>query len=41
VNGKIIKKPKISVTNPGIIRRRAANAIEAPEIISYVGAYYC
>ena len=38
--GNMIKNPKISVANPGIIRRRAANAIAAPEIISYVGASF-
>ena len=34
VIGKIIKNPKTSVTNPGIIKSKAAKAIAAPEIIS-------
>ena len=34
VIGKIIKKPKTSVANPGIIKSNAAKAIAAPEIIS-------
>ena len=33
VIGKIIKNPKISVANPGIIKSKAAIAIAAPEII--------
>ena len=32
--GKMIKKPRVSVANPGIINNRAPNAIPAPEIIS-------
>ena len=32
--GKIIRNPKISVANPGIINRSAAMAIAAPEITS-------
>ena len=34
VKGNINKKPKKSVANPGRIRRNAAKAIAAPEIIS-------
>ena len=34
------KKPKISVTNPGIIKSIAANAIAAPDNISNVGASF-
>ena len=34
VKGSIKKKPNRSVANPGIIKRSAANAIAAPEIIS-------
>ena len=34
VKGKIIKNPKISVANPGMIKSNAAKAIAAPEIIS-------
>ena len=35
--GNIYKNPNKSVANPGIIKSSAANAIAAPEIISYVG----
>ena len=35
--GKIIKNPKISDKNPGIIKSNAAKAIAAPESISKVG----
>ena len=31
---QIIKKPRISVANPGIIKSKAPKAIAAPEIIS-------
>ena len=34
VKGNIKRNPKRSVANPGIIKRRAANVIAAPEIIS-------
>ena len=34
VRGNNKRKPKASVTNPGIIKRKAAKAIDAPEIIS-------
>jgi len=37
LNGKINKKPRISVAKPGIISNKAANAIAAPEITSYAG----
>ena len=40
VIGKIIRNPKISVANPGIINRRAAMAIAAPEITSYAGVLF-
>ena len=39
--GKIIKNPRISVANPGIIKSNAAKAIAAPEIISYAEAHFC
>ena len=32
--GNISKNPKMSVANPGMIKRTAANAIAAPETIS-------
>ena len=35
--GNISKKPKKSVAKPGIIKRIAAKAIAAPDIISYAG----
>ena len=35
VNGIMIKKPIVSVMNLGIINRIRANAIDAPDIISY------
>ena len=38
--GKIIKNPRISVANPGIIKSNAAKAIAAPEIISYAGGSF-
>jgi hypothetical protein len=38
--GNIIKNPKISVANPGMIKSNAAKAIAAPEIISYAGASF-
>ena len=38
--GKINKKPKISVANPGNIKRIAANASAAPDIISYKGNWF-
>src|SRR6056300_173282 len=38
--GNIKKNPKISVAKPGMINSRAAKAIAAPEITSYVGALF-
>jgi hypothetical protein len=38
--GKISKNPKMSVANPGMIKSNAANAIAAPDIISYVGGIF-
>ena len=35
-----IKKPKKSVANPGTIKRIAAKAIAAPDIISYAGTSF-
>ena len=40
VIGNIIKNPNKSVAKPGIIKRSAAKAIAAPEIISYVGEIF-
>ena len=40
VKGNINKKPKKSVANPGRIKRNAAKAIAAPEIISYIGTSF-
>ena len=40
VTEELIKNPKISVANPGMIKSSAAKAIAAPEIISYAGASF-
>ena len=37
---EVLKKPKKSVANPGTIKRIAAKAITAPEIISYAGTSF-
>ena len=34
------RKPKKSVMKPGIINKKAAKAIEAPEISSYIGVLF-
>ena len=40
VNGNIIKNPMVSVAKPGNIKSIAANAIAAPDIISYAGTSF-
>jgi hypothetical protein len=37
---KSVRNPKKSVAKPGSIKRIAANAIAAPEIISYAGVWF-
>ena len=37
LNGKINKKPKISVAKSGMINKTAPKAIDAPDNTSYVG----
>ena len=40
VGGNIIKKPNMSVANPGRINNRAANAMAAPDINSNKGIWF-
>ena len=40
VSGNINKNPNISVAKPGMIKRKDAKAIAAPDIISYAGSSF-